>query len=188
MQPAAGRFASKTGRRPLRRIHGGLLLLLAALLLAGCGYRFAGEQESVAPGLRTVFVETFANRTAEPYAENIFRSAFISRFVQEGRFKLARTRGEADLVCRGIVRGLQAAPLAYKATNLSAEDRITVTLDISFEERETGRVIWAESSLVGTGDYPVTTTGTTETNRRNSLVKLAGDLAARAYRLMLSGF
>jgi hypothetical protein len=159
----------------------GVLLFLASLLLAGCGYRFAGEEESVAPAFRTVFVDTFTNKTGEAYAENIFRSALIGRFVQEGRVKLARSRGEADLIC-------QAAPLAYKATNLTAEDRITVTLEISFEERESGRVIWAERSFVGTGDYPVTTVGVTESSRKNALVKLANDSAERAYRLMMSGF
>jgi hypothetical protein len=174
-------------RLPYRGIRRGVLLLLASLLLAGCGYRLAGE-ESVAPAFRTVFVDTFTNKTGEAYAENIFRSAFISRFVQEGRFKPARSRGEADLICRGSVRNLQAAPLAYKATNLSAEDRITVTLEISFEERESGRVIWTERSFVGTGDYPVTTAGVTESSRKNALVKLANDLAEKAYRLMMSGF
>ncbi|MBU4371589.1 MAG: hypothetical protein KKH02_12140 [Proteobacteria bacterium] len=171
--------------RGMRR---GVLLLLASLLLAGCGYRFAGEEDPVAPAFRTVFVDIFTNRTGEAYAENIFRSAFINRFVQEGRFKLARSRGEADLICRGTVRSLQAAPLAYKATNLTAEDRITVTLEISFEERESGRVIWADGFFVGTEDYPVTTVGVTESSRRNALVKLANDSAERAYRLMMSGF
>jgi Lipopolysaccharide-assembly len=175
-------------RLPYRGMRRGVLLLLASLLLAGCGYRFAGEEESVSPAFRTVFVDTFTNQTGEAYAESIFRSAFISRFVQEGRFKLARSRGEADMICRGTVRSLQAAPLAYKANNLTAEDRITVTLGISFEERESGRVIWADWSFVGTGDYPVTTVGVTESSRKNALVKLANDSAERVYRLMMSGF
>lgn len=165
-----------------------VLLLLASLFVAGCGYRFAGETEPVTSEFRTVFVDTFTNRTGEAYAENIFRSAFIGRFVQEGRFNLSRSRGEADLVCRGIVRSLQAAPLAYKATNLAAEERITVTLEIVFEERASGRAIWSDSFFVGTGDYPVTAAGITESSRRNALVKLAGESAERAYRLMMSGF
>lgn len=184
VENAPGRRATPLGRG----IRKGILLLFAALLLAGCGYRFAKEEGPVAPALRTVFVDTFTNRTSEAHAENIFRSAFISRFVQEGRFKLARNRGEADLICRGSIRSLQAAPLAYKTTNLSAEDRITVTLEIFFEERESGRVIWTESSFVGTGEYPVTTIGATASSRRSALVKLAGDSAERAYRLMMSGF
>lgn len=173
---------------PYRGMRRAVLLLLASLLFAGCGYRFAGEEGPVAPAFRTVFVDIFSNKTGEAYAGNIFRSAFISRFVQEGRFKPARSRGEADLICRGTIRAIQTAPLAYKANNLAAESRITVTLEISFEERESGRAIWAEGAFVGTGDYRVTTAGVTESSRRNALVKLANDSAERAYRLMMSGF
>jgi len=177
----------KKGRDFRGNVEAVVLMVLMALLLAGCGYHYAGE-ESVAPGLRTVFVDVFTNRTSEAYAENIFRSAFIGRLVQEGRFRLAGSRGEADMICRGTVRSLQSSPLSYKATNLSAEDRITVMLDISFEERESGRTIWADGAFVGTGDYPVTTVGVTETSRKNALTALANDTAERAYRLMMSGF
>ena len=167
----------------------GVLMVLTALLLAGCGYQMSGGgEEPVAPGLRTVFVDIFTNRTGEAYAENIFRNAFISRFVQEGRFKLARSRGEADAIFRGTILNLQASPLAYKATNISAEDRITVTLELFFEERENGRAIWGDRGYIGTGDYPVTTVGGTESSRKNALTKLASDTAERAYRLMMSGF
>jgi hypothetical protein len=170
------------------RWRAGVLLALAALLLTGCGYRFAGGEESVAPGLRTVFVDVFTNKTSEAYAENIFRTAFISRFVQEGRFQAARSRGEADVICRGTVRSLQVSPLAYKTTNLSAEDRITVTLEIAFEERESGRTIWADGAMTGTVEFPVTTVNLTESTRKKALTKLANDTAERAYRLMMSGF
>jgi hypothetical protein len=175
----------KTGRRAAGW---GVWVVLAAVLLAGCGYRLAGTEETIVPSLKTVFVDVFTNKTGEPYAENIFRSAFISRFVQEGRFRLAGSRGEADVICRGTVRSLQASPLSYKASNLSAEDRLTVILEIALEERESGRTIWSDSAFTATGEYPVTTIGITETSRKNALTKLASDTAERAYRLMTSGF
>jgi hypothetical protein len=162
--------------------------LLLVCLLAGCGYRFEGAGESIYPAIRTVFVDVFANRTSEAYAENIFRAAFINRFVQDGRFKLARSRGEADAVFRGTVKNLITYPLAYKAGNLSAEDRLVITLEFSFEERQSGRILWSEGGFSGTGDYPVTTVGATETIRKNTLIKLADDTAERAYRLIMSGF
>jgi hypothetical protein len=167
------------------RFAGAMLLLC---LLAACGYRFEGGGETIFPAIRTVFVDVFANRTSEAYAENIFRSAFINRFVQDGRFKLARSRGEADAVLRGTIKNLITYPLSYKAGNLSAEDRLTVTLELSFEERQSGRILWSDSAYSGTGDYPVTTVGATETSRKNALVKLADDTAERAYRLIISGF
>jgi hypothetical protein len=177
-------------RTKARRLHGGVAvgyLLLAAVMIAGCGYRFAGE-ESIDSALRTVFVDPFVNKTSEAHAETIFRTAFINRFVQESRFRLAKSREEADAVCRGTIRSLQVSPLAYKASNLAASERLTITLELSFEERGSGRVIWTDGAFTGTGDYPVTTVGVTEASRKNALVKLAGDAAERAYRLMMAGF
>ncbi|MHB8771268.1 MAG: LPS-assembly lipoprotein LptE [Syntrophales bacterium] len=161
--------------------------LLMAVLPAGCGYRFAGG-ESVHPTVRTVFVDVFTNRTSEAHAENIFRTAFINRFVQDGRFRLASSRGEADAVFRGTVQNLITYPLSYKAGNFSAEDRLAVRLELTFEERHSGRLLWSDGAFSGTGDYFVTTAGATETSRRNALVKLADDTAERAYRLIMSGF
>ena len=92
------------------------------------------------------------------------------------------------MICRGTILSLQSSPLSYKATNLSAEDRIMVTLEISFEERESGRSIWADGAFTGAGDFPVTTVGVTESSRKNALTKLANDTAERAYSLMMSGF
>jgi hypothetical protein len=162
--------------------------ILIVLFIAACGYRFASDEGQIDPVLRTVFVDIFTNKTSEAYVENIFRTAFISRFVQEGRFKAARSRGEANVIFRGTIRSLQVSPLSYKATNLAAEDRLTITLALSFEEQESGRILWSDGAFVGTGDYPVTTVGVTEASRKNALTKLANDTAERAYRLMMSGF
>lgn len=169
-------------------VKNGVLMVAVLFLVAGCGYRLAGSEDTIVPELKTVFVDIFTNKTGEPYAESIFRSAFISRFVQEGRFRLAGSRGEADVICRGTVRSIQASPLSYKATNLSAEDRLTAILEIALEERASGRTLWSNSTFIATGEYPVTTVGITESSRKNALTKLASDAAERAYRLMVSGF
>jgi hypothetical protein len=164
----------------------GALLLIC--LLAGCGYHFTGSVDSAYPAVQTVFVDTFTNRTSEAYAENIFRTAFINRFVQDGRFRLARSREEADAVFRGTVKTLLTYPLAYQASGFSAQNRLTITLEIFFEERQSGRILWSNSAFSGIGDYPVTTVGETETSRKNALIKLANDTAERASRLIISGF
>lgn len=181
-------------RERSRRAVPGRAVLTAALLLglalwpAACGYRLAGEETRFDPALKTVFVEVFTNRTAEPYAENVFRSAFISRFVQEGRFRLASGRGEADVVLRGTVRLLRTTPLAYQANNLAAENRLAVTLELNLDERAGGRTLWSDGAFTATADYTVASTALTESSRKNALSKLANDAAERAYRLMMSGF
>jgi hypothetical protein len=164
----------------------GVALLI--LLLSGCGYSFSGMSKSAYPTIQTVFVDSFMNRTSEPNLDIIVRTAFSNEIVQNGHFKLASSRGEADAIFRGTILTLQVAPLAYKTGSLSAEDRITVTLELFFEERVSGRTLWSNGSFIGTGDYRVTAVGATEINRKNSLTKLASDAAEKAYQLMMSDF
>ncbi len=163
-------------------------VVLLVLLLSGCGYSFSGMSKSAYPTIRSVFVDTFTNRTSEANLDIILRTAFSNEIVQNGHFKLVSNRGEADAIFRGSILSLQVAPLAYKTGSLSAEDRITVTLELFFEERASGRTLWTNGSFIGTGDYRVTAVGATEINRRNSLTKLAADAAEKAYRLMMSDF
>lgn len=164
------------------------LIFLPLLILAGCGYHFPGGVDSKLPHLRTFFVDRFVNKTSEAYAENIVRSAFINRFVQEGRFQLAKSSEKADVICRGSVNSIQVSPLSYRTSNLAAEERLTLRMTIIFEERASGRVIWEDRGATGTGDYLVANMALTEKNRRDALLKLAGDSAERAYLLMMSDF
>lgn len=163
-------------------------IALFVLLLSGCGYSFSGMSKSAYPSVQSVFVDTFTNKTSEANLDIILRTGFSNEFVRNGHFKLVSNREEADAIFRGTILSLQVAPLAYKAGSLSAEDRITVTLELFFQERVSGRTLWTNGSFIGTGDYRVTSVGATEINRRNSLTKLSGDAAENAYRLMMSDF
>jgi hypothetical protein len=163
-------------------------IVLFVLLLSGCGYSFSGISKSAYPAIQSVFVDTFTNRTSEANLDTILRTAFSNEIVQNGHFKLVSSREEADAIFRGTILSLQIAPLAYKAGSLSAEDRITVTMELKFDERASGRTLWMNGSFIGTGDYRVTAVGATEANRKNALTKLASDSAENAYRLMMSDF
>jgi hypothetical protein len=168
----------------IRRI--GIALLI--LLLSGCGYSFSGISKSAYPNIRSIFIDTFTNKTSEANLDVTLRTAFSNEMVQNGHFKLAANRDEADAIFRGTIIGLQVAPLAYKAASLSAEDRITVTMELLFEEKASGRILWTNSAFIGTADYRVVSVGVTEANRRAALAKLASDAAENAYRLMMSDF
>jgi len=174
--------------KPLRIDFRLISIVLLVLLLSGCGYSFSGISKSAYPAIQSVYVDTFTNRTSEANLDIILRTAFGNEIVQNGHFKLASSREEADAIFRGTILSLQIAPLAYKVGSLSAEDRITVTLELIFEERLSGRTLWTNGSFIGTGDYRVTAVGATEANRKNALTKLASDAAEKAYRLMMSDF
>jgi outer membrane lipopolysaccharide assembly protein LptE/RlpB len=167
------------------------LIVLALTSLWACGYHFVGTGgDGVDPSIKRVHVQTFGNATNEPNVENTFRGAFIDRLIQGGRFQVVDQAAQADAILKGNVKNLVRTPLAYTVGNLAAEERWSVIVDISFQERETKKVIWASSDFGMTGDYRVDTSNlsVTEQNRKNALLKLANDTAERAYSMILSGF
>ncbi len=159
------------------------------LMAAACGYSFKAGGEYIDKGIQTVFVDVFVNKTSEANVENTFRAAFIDQFIQGKRFRIVESPDRADAIFRGSIDNLTTGTLSYRTTNLAAEERYTVTLTLSFDERLGNKVIWSYPNLSSVQDYTVSnSTAETQSSRNAALTKLAGDTAERAYRLMMSGF
>jgi len=174
-------------RRWLGRLLFGLILLGVS---SGCGYHVVGGDENIDPRIQTVFVDSFSNMTSEAGLESTFRNAFADQILRGGRFQLAGRREEADAIIRGSIQRLYTSHLSYQATDLAAEERVTVVLEVTFEERVSKKVIWQNRNFSYNGDYPVASgsISTTESERKSAIVKLANDTAERVYSLMRSGF
>ncbi len=176
--------------RAYRRWAGFLCAVILLWMSSGCGYHLADGEDNIDPAIQKVFVDTFTNRTHEAGIENLVRSAFMDQVLRGGRFQLAGSREEADALIRGDIRSLSTSHLSYGKTDLSVEERITVVLDVTFEERTSKRILWQVRNFNYYNDYTVAgeQTNVMEIKRKSALVKLSGDAAERAYSLILSGF
>lgn len=165
------------------------VLLCCLWMATACGYRIIPDGEAIDKNIQKIFVDVFANKTSEANIENTFRTAFIDQIIQGRRFKLAGSPGEADALLQGSIESLTAASLSYQATNLAAEDRISVVLSLTLEAQNPKKVLWANSSFSSFQDYAMgNNLSVAQANKKNALIKLSNDTAERAYRLMMSGF
>ncbi|HVO65579.1 MAG TPA: LptE family protein [Syntrophales bacterium] len=180
----------KAGLRGIYRVQwiAIFVVLLTTFLFSSCGYRFSPGGEYIDKTIRTVFIDNFSNRTSEANIENSFRTAFIDQFIIGGRFTLIDNREKADAIFKASINNLTISPLAYQKSVITQEERATITIELTFEDQSTKKVIWSNKSFSGYQDYTFTDVSTKETNRKNALVKLSNDTAERAYRLMMSGF
>jgi hypothetical protein len=176
--------------RLLLHLHGikVVAIFLSVFLVAGCGYRFSPGGEYIDKKIRTVFVDNFANKTSEANVENTIRNSFIDQFIIGGRLALVDGREKADAVFKGSVNSIVTSPLSYQRTGLASGERLTVAMELVFEEEDTHKLIWNNKNFTATQDYSFTDLNTRDTNRRNALIKLSNDSAEKAYRLMMSGF
>ncbi len=161
------------------------------ILIGGCGYHFNGVAESMG-GIRKIYVDNFPNRTDEAYLENIFRNALIDQIIRGNRFQVVGDETEADAVVRGTIQQIRLTHVAYENADLAAEERLNLTMHIVLEDRETGKILWEDRSFSGTEDYIVMNRSKSDiaaySGKRKALNKLSGDMAERAYRLMISDF
>jgi len=162
--------------------------LLSFFLVAGCGYRFSPGGEYIDKKIKTVFIDNFANKTSEANVENTIRNHFIDQFIIGGRFALVDRRETADAVFKGSVNSIVTSPISYQSTGLAAGERLTVGMELVFEEQDTHKLIWNDKNFSAIQDYTFTDLNTRNTNRSNALIKLSNDAAEKAYRLMMSGF
>ncbi|MEN6439076.1 MAG: LPS assembly lipoprotein LptE [Syntrophobacter sp.] len=118
-------------------------------LLTACGYHFSGEGEGPKPGLTSVAVPVFENKTTEPNLGANIAGALRREFMQKGSIKVVPVE-EAEAVFKGTVLSVSVNAVAHHATQTVASDRVTVenrvhlTLDIKCLDKKTGKVLWSD--------------------------------------------
>ena len=163
--------------------------ILLTIIVCGCGYRFSPGGEHINQTIQRVFVEKFDNYTSEADLENYVQSAFINEIRQGGRFDMAGSKEGADAVVSGKILRSDVSHLSYTDVDVAKENRVTVTMEITFKELRTGQIIWNNNALTEREAFIVAgDPGRTEANRKNALIKLVKDMAERAHRSIMSGF
>jgi len=150
----------------------------AALLGAGCGYRFAVADPPLPAGVPRAWAPVFVNRTLEPGVEAVFTQAFRARMHEAGALG-----GEAEAAqVEGEILSLSGAPTVLDPSYQLASYRLTGTVRLRL--RRGGRVL-SEVTVTGTEDYlpdrPLADVLLTEQARAAALTRLAETLSRDGY-------
>ncbi|MBI4845920.1 MAG: LptE family protein [Candidatus Omnitrophica bacterium] len=137
----------------LLKLIGGFLSLALILILAGCGY--STNAFFLPLSIRSVYIETFQNKTDQPNIENDLRARLISTFQSDGSLKIA-TRDEADAVLSGEVIGYSRQALRYSSDEHIEEYRLNVTVNFLFTAVENKEVIVKADSFTGETSFFLT--------------------------------
>jgi outer membrane lipopolysaccharide assembly protein LptE/RlpB len=165
----------------------GLLLLAAAQLWTGCGYRLAGRGEL--PGhVQTIAVSMLKNRSSETGVETLMTNALINELNRRRRGSVVAP-GQADAVLTGTIESLSWDTVAHRGVNTAAERKVYATLTLTLTDRS-GHVLWKRSGLRGSQAYAVVADNktATEINRRQAVAVLAEQVAENVYRRLTDNF
>ena len=124
--------------------------------LVSCGYHVGGKADLVPKSIQTIAIPSFGNSTMQ-YKLTDRLPRYIGReFVARGRFRIEDDPSAADAVLNGTVLTVGAFPTVFDPTSGKATSiRVIVSMSITFLERRTGHVLYAQPALVLAQNYDI---------------------------------
>ena len=116
--------------------------LCATLLMAGCGYSFAGRSEAFPNDIRTVYIEPFINQTRNVGLEKELTSALRSEFYRRGQLRVVDTLDQADGIIAGVVRLFDSHVASVNRYDEVLQYETAMVVDASLRRREPNEIIW----------------------------------------------
>jgi outer membrane lipopolysaccharide assembly protein LptE/RlpB len=163
-------------------------LIVAAVILAGCGYHFKGKENNLPQDITKISIPVFKNQTTETNIETFFTNALISQFVKSKELELVDTKN-ADAVIHATIKDFQVVTLTYYPDGKVSEYRVIVTMDVSLIRASNQAVIWRGKNMHEFEDYDATNeTLTDEARKQEAAVKIAKFMAELIHDRMLENF
>lgn len=132
-----------------------ILAIVAALSLTGCGiYSFSGT--SIQPDVQSITINNFDYKALKvnPTLSNNLSEAMRTRFRQMTR--LEQVDMDGDLEISGAITGYDVRASAVTANEVAAQNRLTVTVTVSFMNRKYPEDDFDNKSFSAYADYDST--------------------------------
>ena len=128
-----------------------LLTLLCIVLVGGCGYQLVGKETHLPPGITSIAIPTFINKTFEPGIEALFTQAFLREFILDRRVKVV-DRKEADSILEGVIKTCSFYAVSFDRSGFAIEYQVNMVVDVTLK-KPNGEILWSEKNLSETSWY-----------------------------------
>jgi len=125
-----------------------------SLLVAGCGYHFAAEGSGLPPQAKTIYIETFTNRSRFTGINDELMRYIKDEIANHKRLELVDSAGEADLVLTGEVTYADTTPIAFNSVNEPILYNQILTANATLTDAHTHEVIWNSRGIGGMQQAP----------------------------------
>jgi outer membrane lipopolysaccharide assembly protein LptE/RlpB len=135
-----------------------LCLIVAALAPMGCGYHVAGKSDSLPKNIHVIAVPALENKTTSYRIEQKLTTATVHEFLAKTSYRVVPDPANGDAVLRGKVLSLEAVPLLFDTkTGRATTMLVTVKCEVTFEERESGKVLYHTNNFIFRNEYEIST-------------------------------
>ena len=171
-----------------RQVLCGAMLLVA--IANGCGYHVAGRSNALPKNIRVIAVPALENKTASYRIEQKLTTATVHEFLAKTSYRVVPDPANGDAVLRGKVLSVEAVPLLFDtATGRATTMLVTVKCEVTFEERETGKILYHSDNFLFRNQYEISTDVKSFFAEQDpALDRLAQDFAARLVAAVMENY
>jgi hypothetical protein len=116
-------------------------------IASGCGYQFVGNGALLPKDARTVFVESFVNRSRDVGIEKEIATALRSEFYRRGPLRVVDQFDLADLILTGVVRPVENSVASVNGRDEALQYNSVMVIDVTLRQRESNNVIWRGDAM-----------------------------------------
>lgn len=116
--------------------------VVLALVGVGCGYQFSGKGAEFPQDVKTVFIETFVNRSLAVGVQSDITTALKSEFRQRGELRVVDSLEQADAILSGVVRSLDSRVVAVNREDEVLQFEMVLVADMSLRRRSPDEILW----------------------------------------------
>jgi outer membrane lipopolysaccharide assembly protein LptE/RlpB len=172
------------------------MLLALSPVLAGCGYHVAGKSDSLPKSIHVIAVPALENKTTSYRIEQRLTTATVHEFLAKTSYRVVSDPASADAVLRGKVLSLEAVPLLFDTATARATTMLVIMkCEITFEEREAGKILYHTDNFIFRNQYEISTDVNNPNSVKNffeeqdpALDRMAQDFAARLVAAVVENY
>src|SRR2546428_12504807 len=173
-----------------------IVLMSAAMWSTGCGYHVAGRSDALPKSIHVIAVPALENKTTSYRIEQRLTSATVHEFLAKTSYRVVPDPASGDAVLRGKVLSLEAVPLLFDtATGRATTMLVTLKCEITFEERETGKILYHADNFIFRNQYEISTDVNNSNSIKNffeeqdpALDRMARDFAERLVAALVQNY
>jgi outer membrane lipopolysaccharide assembly protein LptE/RlpB len=162
--------------------------LVAVAALAGCGYHLSGHSNAL-PGIQTIGIPMFVNRTSRPEIEQRITEHIIDEFTTRGRARLVPGEEGAQAVLKGAILSYTQNPVTISEQGRATRYEILITAHVTLSEVATDKILWEDDHFLFKRQYDVAASALTFQDQEIVAVdEVATDFARSIVTSILEGF
>jgi hypothetical protein len=177
----------------------GMVMLLPGFLITGCGYSIRTSGDPMGIKMESMAIPMIESTSSDLGFEADFTRVIREEFIRNSRVPLV-SEEEAQTVLSGRIYDIRTEPVNYNLSEYPINGGVTrytetrtrmlrVKVDMRFEDRGTGEVLWRNENMEEKTSYVVDRDPLiTRFNKKNALETIAERLAKRIFLQTMERF